>query len=269
MERIHNIYINSTNKTGGNTKNYDYKLYFTNYNISIKQDEECYIYLKSFQTLNTFYNINDTSNRFYVVKQADITFTEEIFEYTLPTGNYNCYEFAEIVNSLCSSLFTMTYDNKKNCYSYVQNPLLIGFVVFLQPNKNNAKYFGMMPLISNYVNGTQVEPIYGNIINLNYFSLIVIKIIGLITNNKTIDNFTSNAVQASDIFGLVNRQDAAINSLIYFTDINNSFMYKIQNNDLNYLNFIFTNEFNELLTDIQDWLMVLQIVIKQKNKLLS
>ena len=115
------------------------------------------------------------------------------------------------------------------------------------------------------MNGTEVAPIYGMIINLNYFSLIVIKIIGLITNNKTIDNFTSTSVCASDIFGIVNRQDAPINSLIYFNDINNSFMYRIQNNNLDYLNLIFTNEYNDLLTDLQDWLLVLQVVIKKVN----
>lgn len=42
MERIHNIYINSTSKAG-NSKNYDYKLYFSSYNILVKPDEECFI----------------------------------------------------------------------------------------------------------------------------------------------------------------------------------------------------------------------------------
>jgi hypothetical protein len=264
MERIHNIYINSTSKAG-NSKNYDYKLYFSSYNILVKPDEECFIYLKSFQTLNTFYNINDTSKSFYVIRQHNDTLAEEIFEFTLQTGNYNCFEFADVVNSLCKDHFTMTYDSKKNCYLYIQNPLLVDFIVFLQPSKNNAKYFGLYPEISNFMNGTEVAPIYGMIINLNYFSLIVIKIIGLITNNKTIDNFTSTSVCASDIFGIVNRQDAPINSLIYFNDINNSFMYRIQNNNLDYLNLIFTNEYNDLLTDLQDWLLVLQVVIKKVN----
>ena len=66
-------------------------------------------------------------------------------------------------------------------------------------------------------------------------------------------------------FGIVNRQDAPINSLIYFNDINNSFMYRIHNNNLDYLNLFFTNEYNDLLTDLQDWLLVLQIVIKKVN----
>ena len=33
--------------------------------------------------------------------------------------------------------------------------------------------------------------------------------------------------------------------------------------NLDYLNLIFTNEYNDLLTDLQDWLLVLQIVIKK------
>ena len=49
-EQIHNIYINSTNKTG-NDKNYDYKLYFSNYNIIPKT------------------NAFDPSNRNYLLKK--------------------------------------------------------------------------------------------------------------------------------------------------------------------------------------------------------
>ena len=140
--------------------------------------------------------------------------------------------------------------------------------MYIQPNQYNSKYFGLVSSVFNPINGTIINPIISNIINLNYFSLIVIKIIGLITNNKTIDNFTSTSVSASDIFGIVNRQDAPVNSLIYFNDVNNSFMYKIQNNNLDYLNLIFTNEYNELLTELQDWLIVLQVVVKKKNNVI-
>ena len=49
-----------------------------------------------------------------------------------------------------------------------------------------------------------------------------------------------------------------------FNDINNSFVYHIQNNNLDYLNLTFTNEYNDLLTDLQDWLLVLQIVLKKR-----
>ena len=98
---------------------------------------------------------------------------------------------------------------------------------------------------------------------MNYFSLIVIKLFGLVSNNKTIDNFSNN-ISSSDIFAIVNRQDNIPNSLINFNDYNNTFKYAIQNNNLDYFNFKFLNENNELLTEIQDWLMILQISILKK-----
>ena len=47
--------------------------------------------------------------------------------------------------------------------------------------------------------------------------------------------------------------------------MNNTFMFKIDNFNLDYLNFIFYNENNNILTDLSDWLMVLQIHIKKKS----
>ena len=107
--KLYNIYINSTNKKQ-NTKNYDYKLFFSAYNIMVKEDEECYIYLKSFQTINTFYNINTLSRYFSLMINDDTTNIKSYYNFTLDTGNYNCYEFADAINALCSAYFTMTYD---------------------------------------------------------------------------------------------------------------------------------------------------------------
>ena len=65
MEQIHNLYITSTNKQGSDT-NYNYNLYFSSYGITIAPDEDAYLNITSFQTLNTFYNINDKSNSFMI-----------------------------------------------------------------------------------------------------------------------------------------------------------------------------------------------------------
>ena len=65
MEKIHNIYINSTNKTDEDT-NYNYNLYLSNYNIKIEPDEDAYLNITGFQSLNSFYNINDNSKSFTI-----------------------------------------------------------------------------------------------------------------------------------------------------------------------------------------------------------
>ena len=136
-EKLHNIYINSTNKNG-NDKNYDYKLYFSNYNIMPKQNDEVFLEITTFQTLNIFYNINDLSKSFSIkVRTAqDVNFT---YNFDIETGNYSIYEFMDIVNSLCSDYIDMSHNEKKNKWNYTSKQPLN--TVVLMPNINNYKYF--------------------------------------------------------------------------------------------------------------------------------
>ena len=104
---------------------------------------------------------------------------------------------------------------------------------------------------------------YSNIINMNNFCLIVIKVIGLVEQNKSIDNFNTT-INRGDICCIVNRQDISTNALINWCDINKSFIKKINNNEINQLTFIFTNEYNKILEDINDWVITIQITIKKR-----
>ena len=99
---------------------------------------------------------------------------------------------------------------------------------------------------------------------MNNFSLIVIKVLGLVEQNKTLDNFNSS-ISRGDVCGLVNRQDTNINSLINWSDINQTFRKKICNTELNQLTFLFTDEFNNVLFELNDWLLTLNITIKPKK----
>ena len=92
-EKYHNLYITSINKNGNDTS-YNYNLYLSNYGIRIQQDEIAFINITGFQTLNSFYNINDNSKKFTVKIRTDqdITFT---YSFELDTGNYDIYNFKE------------------------------------------------------------------------------------------------------------------------------------------------------------------------------
>ena len=264
MEKIHNLYITSTNKQGTDT-NYNYNIYFSNYGIVIGQDEEAYLNIKTFQTLNSFYNINDNSKSFlikYVYNGGGSVFQN----FELDTGNYDIYNFMTAVNSLCSSFFTMEYNEKKNKWNYKKKESIID-TIYLIPNKYNASYFGLKPDYDNEII-TAINDIgtYSNIINMNNFSLIIIKIIGLIEENKNIDNFNS-LVCRGDIGAIVNRQDVAVGALINWTDNNKSFIKKINNIEINSLNFKFSNELGDELTDINDWLLTISITIIKQKKL--
>ena len=128
------------------------------------------------------------------------------------------------------------------------------------PTIYNTKYFG---LTENIWTELTMTNLLSKQINLNNFGLIVIKVLGLVESNKTLDNLNKN-ISSGDVYALVSRQDNAVNSLINYIDYNGTFKKKICNNEINYLNFIFTDEYNNLLLDINDWLITMTITIKKK-----
>lgn len=261
MDKIHNIYLTSTNKSGSDTT-YNYNLYLPSYNIKINEDEDAYLNITSFQTLNSFYNINDNSKSFTikVINDMDMTYT---YDFTLETGNYDIYEFQDMVNSLCSQYFTMVYNKNKNVWNY--KITTINNDVFIKPNQFNYKYFGLNPDIFNEI----LYPIndigkYSALINMNSFSLIVIKVIGLVELNKAIDNFNKD-INRGDTACIISRQDTSVGAQINWTSINNLFIKKISNLEISQLTFQFYNEFNNILTDLTDWVMTLSIEIKKRQ----
>jgi hypothetical protein len=280
MDRIHNLYITSQTNKAGNT-NYNYNLYFSSYGINISQDEDAYLNITSFQTLNTFYNINDKSNKFmikYVYGSGNGSGgggggggggngnsggSGVIYRpFIIDQGNYNIYEFEEIINYLCEQYFSIKYDSKKNKWYYKRNPnISFGDSIYIIPNEYNYKYFGLNANEEAIIFSD--DDLLSNQINLNNFGLIVIKVMGLVETNRTLDNLNKN-ISSGDIYALITRQDNAVNSLINWIDYNGTFKKKIGNNEINYLNFIFMDEYNNLLVDINDWLLTLTITIKKK-----
>jgi hypothetical protein len=265
MEKIHNIYINSTNKTGEDT-NYNYNLYLSNYNIKIEPDEDAYLNITGFQSLNSFYNINDLSNTFkmkIIINGVSTTYTS-----ILENGNYDIFEFQNIITEEFNVYASITYDKKKNKWNYIKTMTLeeTPYTFFIMPTIYNYKYFGLKPDIFTEIPlSTNDIGLYSDIINMNNFSLIVIKVLGLVEQNKCIDNF-NKTINKGDTACIINRQDVQVGALINWTSLNNSFMKKISNLEINQLTFLFYNEFNQILTDLNDWVLTLQLIIEKKPR---
>ena len=260
--QIHNLYISSTTKSGNDT-NFNYNLYLPSYNIKINEDEDAYLNITSFQSLNSFYNINDNSKSFIIKVRTDmdVSFTYNI---TLETGNYDIYEFQQMVNNLTAPYFSMNYNKNKNKWIYTSNQV-INNQVFIMCNSYNSSYFGITPfvfieiLLQSIGGGT-----LSGLVNMNNFGLIVIRVLGLVEQIKSIDNF-NKTVNRGDTACIINRQDVSVGALINWSAINNSFKKKISNLEINQLTFLFYNEYNSLLTDIDNWTMTLQIIIQKKQ----
>ena len=188
----------------------------------------------------------------------DVNFT---YNFILEEGNYNIEEFQDLINSICSQYIQITYNHHKNKWVYISKQT-INNEVSIMPTTFNSKYFGfpadvwtILPTVGNLLS---------NQINLNNFGLIVIKVIGLIQENRTLDNLNKN-ISSGDICALVSRQDVAVNALVNWVDYNKTFIKKIANTEINYLSFIFTDEYNNLLYELNDWVLTLSITIRKKS----
>jgi hypothetical protein len=188
----------------------------------------------------------------------DINFT---YNFILEEGNYNIEEFEKLINTTCIQYLEIKYDHHKNKWLYTSKEV-INNEVSIMPTTFNSKYFGFPADVWTLL--PNVGGILSNQINLNNFGLIVIKVLGLIQQNRTLDNL-NKTISSGDICALISRQDTAVNALVNWIDYNKTFMKKIANTEINYLSFIFTDEYNNLLYELNDWLITMTITVKKKQ----
>ena len=93
------------------------------------------------------------------------------------------------------------------------------------PTTYNSKYFGLTENSWNLISYAGGE--YSKQINMNNFSLIVIKILGLVELDKSIDNFNSS-LSLGETSCIIPRQDTAVGALINWYDYSKSFIKKYQ-----------------------------------------
>lgn len=72
MSRVHNIFINSANRSN-QENNYDFSIYFDNDEIIVKPNEAVNINVVSFSILNSMYNVNQYTNNSSFVLQKNNT----------------------------------------------------------------------------------------------------------------------------------------------------------------------------------------------------
>ena len=188
----------------------------------------------------------------------DVSFT---YNFILEEGNYNIEEFEKLINTTCIQYLEIKYDHHKNKWLYTSKQS-INNEVSIMPTTFNSKYFGFPADVWTLL--PNVGGLLSNQINLNNFGLIVIKVLGLIQQNRTLDNL-NKTISSGDICALISRQDTAVNALVNWIDYNKTFMKKIANTEINYLSFIFTDEYNNLLYELNDWLITMTITVRKKQ----
>ena len=260
-----NIFISSKNRIAG--KPYNFTCYLPDNEVVCNPDQEIRININSFDMINTLYNVNSNNNKFEIYRDDVVT------KYEFPYGNYNPYDIIDLLNSLMEDL-EMAYYTVFNKFHF--------------KNKNvSINKFGFLPItcgsLFGFENVLNIIPSDSYIfskhpINVLYFNKIIIRANNLIFNKHSFENIntSTNEFEKSDILLWINKTDNAPFSVISYNNIDsgNSYNYSLYNRSINEISFRVTNEFNELIQDLNDWTMSVQFSIvtldaDKTNKLLE
>jgi len=218
----------------------------------------------SFDMQNTMYNINDNNNKFIFISIIDdIT---NIKNCIIPYGNYSIKTFMSKLKELINiNDINISYNEAQNTYTF--NKIVSSNIYKIQSiNINN---------VIGILNNTEYE------ITVNGFNT---GLINLINYNKVIikvDNISFYYSNVENIRTVQNQNNVFLNNIIFWKskadippfknlqynneDGGNSFVYKVENKQINSIVFKLINEYNELLTDTQDYTMTIQYNFYEKQ----
>ena len=253
--KYRNLFINSYNKNNGDT-NYDYNLSIPEYNISCAEDEEISLILTSFNTPNVFYNITEQNNKFiFKTIHSGITTTSTM---TIPVGNYDVYTLATAMDILIVAEGHIAYVPLLNKFSFIKKNSSSSTQVFFNINSDLYKILNVppnidIPMLPNITN-------YSGILNMNRFQYLIIYINGITCYNQNISNITNTNFKLTNQVAIINRADTLPFGNICYVEINENNKIKLGNKQISNLNIKITNEYGELLTDLDNWTMSLRFI---------
>jgi len=231
--------------------------------LSCRPNEYMEINVLSFDMPNTMYNINSKNNEF------DIITPNETVRKTISEGNYSIKTFmAQLNNLIGNDLISITYNEAQNTYTFAKSvelidtykikPISIGQLIGVLDNQEYE--IG----ISGYTTGLI------NLINYNKVMVRTENVAYYYSNVENIRN-NNNSVFNSNIIFWKSKADTEPFKILKYNneDGGNSFVYKVENTQINSIIFQLRNERNEIITDAPDYMMVIQYNFYEKKDIIN
>jgi hypothetical protein len=105
---------------------------------------------------------------------------------------------------------------------------------------------------------------YSGLLNMCRFQYLLIYITGITCYNQNISNITNTEFKKSNLVAIINRTDVLPYGNICYVEINENNKIRLGNNKITNLNIKITDEFGNLLTDLDNWTMTLKFMITKK-----
>lgn len=254
------IYISSKNRNASE-KIYNFSVILNN-PIIINRNQGINISVDYFSMLNTDYNLKGVYFKVDTVRLIDNLITT--YTYNIPDGNYSYLSLMEYLNSVLTGKIKVEYIKHRNAYKFT-NLISATYDLYLMP-ENAGKFLGVYSdiTLATYTNITYE----GSYINLTNYSHIIIKSNSILFEDNTQDNFNSKEMGNSSILFMIDRQDIPPFQLIsYKNSGGDNYSYNLNNRQISTIDLQLYNEKGELLTNTDDYFLVLKIVITNKEEI--
>jgi hypothetical protein len=256
-DKYHNVFISSKNRQA-NENVYHFTINFQTANIYCNENQYLSVNVISFDMMNSMYNINsNTQNNTF---KLTVNSTDTI--YTIPYGNYNVYTFRDTINSLLNGLVKLTYNPAQNSYTFTKTAIDANHY-YIDP-LNAYKFFG-------FSGKTEITSGYnGSYVNMVNYNKIILRVSNLNFDYFSFENIRDPDeifVENSDILFMISKQDIEPFKMISYTnnDASTSFHYNLFDKNLDFIELTLMNENNEVLLDANEYLLTLQIIVKEKQ----
>jgi hypothetical protein len=259
MNKSHYIYINSKNRNS-NEKIYNFNVYLKN-PIVVNKNQGINCSVIGFSMLNIDYNLKGIYFKVDEVNLNDNSINQ--YTYNIPDGNYSYISLMEYLNVILTGKIKVEYLKHRNAYKFT-NLNSNNYDYYIIPENAN-KYLGIYEEmdLSSYTSITKE----GSYINLTNYSHIIIKSNLLDFEDNTQDNIDMNGLRSSSILFMIDKQDIPPFSLISYRNFDKSdnYSYNITNKQINIIDLHLYNEKGELLTQTDDYFLILKITIFNKD----
>ena len=284
-------FISSANRQE-NEPIYNFSIDYPDAVLSCKEKEHMELNVLSFDMPNTIYNINDTNNHFQI--KVDTTHTTDLY---IPKGNYtvkslmielkrlladNLIPFSHALHTFFGTYadalsIQIIYNEPQNTYTFKKKialPLGINlptaFSLYIKPI-NMGQLIG---LENNTEYQITTEGMTTNLINLVDYNKVIIRTENIsyyYSNIENLADMNGNKQLFSNIVFWKSKADVLPYQVIKYNneDGGNSFVYKVENKQLNSIIFKLTNERGEYITDAANYMMVVQFNFYEQEEINS
>lgn len=253
-------FISSANRQQ-NEFSYNFSIDYPDDVLLCKNNEYMEMNVLSFDMPNTMYNINETNNIFEVITIVIVEGDEVrvITRKVIPAGNYTVKTFMRQLTTLINNdEITITYNDAQNTYTfasiasasaYIFKPITMGSLVGLT---NNTEY------AINFTTG---------LINLINYEKIIVSVENVSFYYSNIANKLSNRQLFNNIIFWKSKADVQPFQILKYNneDGGNSFVYHIEDNQIQNIVFKLKNERDELITDAPEYLMVVKYTFYERQ----